>query len=100
MNSSKRGPVYGFKLSSLEIVIVVCLLLLFFFFSSFFYRLIAIVDCFKLTDTRTHDKRLTLLHFIAQTIEERFPDVFHFDHDLQAMEKAAQGMSSLFIMHR
>ncbi|CAF0872036.1 unnamed protein product [Adineta steineri] len=62
MNSSKRGPVYGFKLSSLEI----------------------------LTDTRTHDKRLTLLHFIVQTIEERFPDIGRFDTDLQAVEKAAQ----------
>ncbi|UJR33234.1 hypothetical protein I4U23_020689 [Adineta vaga] len=62
MNSSKRGPVYGFKLASLEI----------------------------LTDTRTHDKRLTLLHFIVQTIEERFTDVSRFDADLQAVEKAAQ----------
>ncbi|CAF2626482.1 unnamed protein product [Rotaria sp. Silwood2] len=62
MNSSKRGPVYGFKLATLEI----------------------------LTDTRTHDKRLTLLHFIVQTIEERFPDIVHFDTDLQAVEKAAQ----------
>ncbi|CAF5178988.1 unnamed protein product [Rotaria magnacalcarata] len=63
MNSSKRGPVYGFKLASLEI----------------------------LTDTRTHDKRLTLLHYITQTIEERFPDVLYFHTDLQAIEKAAQG---------
>ncbi|CAF0730840.1 unnamed protein product [Adineta ricciae] len=62
MNSSKRGPVYGFKLASLEI----------------------------LTDTRTHDKRLTLLHFIVQTIEERFPDISRFDADLAAVEKAAQ----------
>ncbi|CAF3695115.1 unnamed protein product [Rotaria socialis] len=62
MNSSKRGPVYGFKLASLEI----------------------------LTDTRTHDKRLTLLHYITQTIEERFPDVLYFHTDLQAIEKAAQ----------
>ncbi|CAF0853423.1 unnamed protein product [Rotaria sordida] len=62
MNSSKRGPVYGFKLVTLEI----------------------------LTDTRTHDKRLTLLHFIVQTIDERFPEVAHFDTDLPAVEKAAQ----------
>ncbi len=47
--------------------------------------------CIQLTDTRTHDKRLTLLHFIVETIEERFPDIGRFDTDLQAVEKAAQG---------
>ncbi|CAF0846192.1 unnamed protein product, partial [Didymodactylos carnosus] len=62
MNSSKRGPVYGFKLNSLEI----------------------------LSDTRTHDKRLTLLHYIVQTIQERFSDVANFDSDLKIVEKAAQ----------
>ncbi|CAF0902187.1 unnamed protein product [Adineta ricciae] len=62
MNSSKRGPAYGFKLASLEI----------------------------LSDTRTHDKRLTLLHFLVQTVEERFSDVANFSHDLQSVEKAAQ----------
>ncbi|CAF1371589.1 unnamed protein product [Didymodactylos carnosus] len=62
MNSSKRGPVYGFKLNSLEI----------------------------LSDTRTHDKRLTLLHYIVQTIQERSPDVANFDSDLKIVEKAAQ----------
>ncbi|CAF1324334.1 unnamed protein product, partial [Didymodactylos carnosus] len=62
MNSSKRGPVYGFKLNSLEM----------------------------LSDTRTHDKRMTLLHYIVQTIQERFPDVANFDSDLRISEKAAQ----------
>ncbi|CAF4043237.1 unnamed protein product, partial [Adineta steineri] len=62
MNSSKRTLVYGIKLSSLEI----------------------------LTDTHTHDKRLTLLHFIVQTIKERFSDVKRFGTHLQAVEKAAQ----------
>jgi len=62
MNSSKRGPVYGFKLASLEI----------------------------LADTRTHDKRLTLLHFIVQTIQERFSDLLNFDSELKCAEKAAQ----------
>ncbi|CAF1144681.1 unnamed protein product [Adineta steineri] len=62
MNSSKRGPAYGFKLASLEI----------------------------LSDTRTHDKRLTLLHFIVQTVEERFHDITNFDNELKSAEKAAQ----------
>ncbi|CAF5192890.1 unnamed protein product, partial [Rotaria magnacalcarata] len=62
MNSSKRGPAYGFKLASLEI----------------------------LSDTRTHDKRLTLLHYIVQTVEERFSDVSQFDMELKSTEKSAQ----------
>lgn len=44
-----------------------------------------------MNETRTHDKRLTLLHFIVQTIEERFPDLIQFDQDFQSIEKAAQG---------
>ena len=53
-----------------------------------------------MTDTRTHDKRLTLLHFIVQTIDERFPDVAHFDTDLKAIEKAAQGLCIGYTSHR
>lgn len=49
----------------------------------------------QLSDTRTHDKRLTLLHFIVQTIDEKFPDLIRFDNDLQAVEKAAQGLNRM-----
>ena len=82
MNSSKRGPAYGFKLASLEIVMFFPFLL-----SS------TIVFLFQLSDTRTHDKRLTLLHFIVQTVQERFPDISNFDHELKSTERAAQGKS-------
>ncbi len=81
MNSSKRGPAYGFKLASLEIVNPKHFLL-FIAFDSF---------SLQLSDTRTHDKRLTLLHFIVQTVQERFPDVSNFDNELKSAEKAAQG---------
>ncbi len=85
MNSSKRGPVYGFKLASLDSV-------------KTFFSLFMKYFCFhQLTDTRTHDKRLTLLHFIVQTVDERFPDVVRFDTDLQAVEKAAQGNENNFV---
>ncbi|CAF1162847.1 unnamed protein product [Adineta steineri] len=80
MNSSKRTLVYGIKLSSLEIV------------NLRFFPVFISVDClfYQLTDTHTHDKRLTLLHFIVQTIKERFSDVKRFGTHLQAVEKAAQ----------
>uniref|UniRef100_A0A8C8RWH2 Formin like 3 n=1 Tax=Pelusios castaneus TaxID=367368 RepID=A0A8C8RWH2_9SAUR len=64
MNSSKRGCVYGFKLQSLDLV-------------------------------RTHllghstDRKLTLLHFIALTVQEKYPDLATFWQELHFVEKAA-----------
>ncbi len=81
MNSSKRGPAYGFKLASLEIVNDGNLLPVF----------LLNIFSFQLSDTRTHDKRLTLLHYIVQTVQERFPDISNFDNELKSAEKAAQG---------
>lgn len=61
MNSSKRGPVYGFKLQSLE----------------------------ALLDTKSHDKKQTLLHFIVQTITNKFPESSNFESELTFIDKAA-----------
>lgn len=61
MNSSKRGPVYGFKLQSLE----------------------------SLLETKTADKKQTLLNFIVQTINDRFKDIKNFDSELTFIDKAA-----------
>ena len=63
MNSSKRGPVYGFKLQSLE----------------------------SLLETKTHDKKQTLLHFIVQTVTDKFKDITNFDSELTFIDKAAMG---------
>lgn len=61
MNSSKRGPVYGFKLQSLE----------------------------SLLETKTADKKQTLLNFIVQTVNDKFKDVKNFDSELTFIDKAA-----------
>jgi hypothetical protein len=63
MNSSKRGPVYGFKLQSLE----------------------------SLLETKTHDKKQTLLHFIVQTVSDKFKDLANFQSELTFIDKAAMG---------
>lgn len=63
MNSSKRGPAYGFKLQSFD----------------------AIID----TKSTTDERRQTLMHFIALTIKEKFPDLANFDLELQCVEKAS-----------
>lgn len=63
MNSSKRGPAYGFKLSSLD----------------------------TLCDTKSADKKMSLLHYIQDTVRTKFPDLNNFDAELRFIEKAAQG---------
>lgn len=62
MNSSKRGPAYGFKLSSLD----------------------------TLCDTKSADKKTSLLHYIQDTVRVKFPDLNNFDSELRFIEKAAQ----------
>ncbi|KAK6165836.1 hypothetical protein SNE40_022673 [Patella caerulea] len=61
MNSSKRGAAYGFKLQSLDMLI----------------------------DTKSGDKKVTLMHFLVQTIQDKFPDVINFDSELRFIDKAA-----------
>ncbi|KAK8403020.1 hypothetical protein O3P69_000924 [Scylla paramamosain] len=62
MNSSKRGPAYGFKLSSLD----------------------------TLCDTKSADKKMSLLHYIQDTVRMKFHDLNNFDAELRFIEKAAQ----------
>ncbi len=43
-------------------------------------------------DTKSQDKKQTLLHYIVRTVSEKFPDVFNFDSELIFVDKASQGM--------
>lgn len=52
---------------------------------------IFIFPFFQLLDTKTSDKKMTLLHFIVQTVREKFPDLSTFDTELRYIEKAASG---------
>ncbi|XP_053907249.1 formin-like protein 3 isoform X1 [Cuculus canorus] len=61
MNSSKRGAVYGFKLQSLDLLL----------------------------DTKSTDRKMTLLHFIALTVREKYPELSTFWQELHFVEKAA-----------
>ncbi|EEC05107.1 conserved hypothetical protein, partial [Ixodes scapularis] len=60
MNSSKRGPAYGFKLQSLDM----------------------------LADTKTADRKISLLHYIVETVNTKFPDLMTFDQELRFVERA------------
>ncbi|KAF7246815.1 Formin-like protein 3 [Varanus komodoensis] len=64
MNSSKRGSVYGFKLQSLDLLL----------------------------DTKSTDRKLTLLHFIAMMVKEKYPELSTFWQELHFVEKAAAGL--------
>ncbi|TMW51563.1 hypothetical protein DOY81_003350 [Sarcophaga bullata] len=62
LNSSKRGPAYGFKLQSLDTLI----------------------------DTKSTDKRTSLLHYIVATIRQKFPELLNFETELFCTDKASQ----------
>ncbi|XP_064544839.1 formin-like protein isoform X3 [Drosophila montana] len=61
LNSNKRGPAYGFKLQSLDTLI----------------------------DTKSTDKRSSLLHYIVATIRAKFPELLSFECELYGTDKAA-----------
>uniref|UniRef100_A0A8C8EKH4 Formin-like 1a n=1 Tax=Oncorhynchus tshawytscha TaxID=74940 RepID=A0A8C8EKH4_ONCTS len=61
MNSSKRGAAYGFRLQSLDLLL----------------------------DTKSTDRRQTLLHFIVNIIQEKYPELQTFHSELYFLDKAA-----------
>ncbi|KAF7661661.1 hypothetical protein LDENG_00256450 [Lucifuga dentata] len=61
MNSSKRGSAYGFRLQSLDLLL----------------------------ETKSTDRSQTLLHFITNIIEEKYPDLANFHNELHFVDKAA-----------
>ena len=54
MNSSRRGAAHGFKLESLN----------------------------RIADTRSYDKKQTLLNYMVHMVEKVFPNVLTFHEDL------------------
>ncbi|XP_067356479.1 formin-like protein 2 isoform X2 [Channa argus] len=61
MNSSKRGAVYGFKLQSLDLLL----------------------------ETKSTDRKQTLLHYIANVVREKYPAACLFYNELHYVDKAA-----------
>lgn len=62
MNSQRRGCAAGFKLSVLD----------------------------RLLDMRTRDREANLMHYIAETLERKYPDVVNFMDDLVGLEQASK----------
>ncbi|XP_074482862.1 formin-like protein 2 isoform X4 [Sebastes fasciatus] len=61
MNSSKRGAIYGFKLQSLDLLL----------------------------ETKSTDRKQTLLHYIGNVIREKYPAKSLFYNELHYVDKAA-----------
>ncbi|XP_055498470.1 protein diaphanous homolog 1-like [Leucoraja erinacea] len=49
----------------------------------------------KLKDTKSSDQKMTLMHFLAETCEEQYPEVIHFTEDLNHVEKASRVSAEL-----
>ena len=45
----------------------------------------------KLSSTKSADQKTTLLHFLANTVENRFADLIDFHNDLRNVEEASRG---------
>ena len=58
MNSAKRGPAYGFKLPTFE----------------------------RLLDTKSTDRKQTLLHYVAHAIQQTYPEALEFLTEFEAMK--------------
>ena len=50
-------------------------------------------DMLQLMDTKTADKKLTLMHFLVDTTQEKFREILNFDSELRFIDKAALGNS-------
>lgn len=48
---------------------------------------------FQLVDTKSGDKKTSLMHFLVQTVQDKFPDLMNFDSELRFLDKAALGNS-------
>jgi len=62
MNSSKKGSAYGFRMSSLD----------------------------NLAITKSSDKKTTIVHYIVDVVNSKYPDLKGFETELKYIDKAAQ----------
>ncbi|XP_053329121.1 protein diaphanous homolog 2 isoform X1 [Spea bombifrons] len=49
----------------------------------------------KIRDTKSSDQKTTLLHFLAEISEERFPEILKFPEELEHVESASKGKTQL-----
>lgn len=52
-------------------------------------------DLLQIRDTKSSDQKTTLLHFLAEICEERFPEILRFPEELEHVESASKGKTRL-----
>lgn len=62
MNSTKKGPCYGFRIQSLD----------------------------SLTITKSKDKKQHIVHYLADLVKEKYPDLANFHTETTYLDKASQ----------
>jgi diaphanous 2 len=45
----------------------------------------------QLENTKSHDGKRTLMHFLAETVEKSYPDLVNFTEEILHIEKAVRG---------
>ena len=55
------------------------------------FALTSIPFCFQLLDTKSTDRKQTLLHYISNVVKEKYHQVSLFYNELHYVEKAAAG---------
>ena len=53
--------------------------------------------CSQLFETKSTDRKLTLLHYIVNVVQSRYADITTFYNELRYVEKAAAGMAGSLI---
>ncbi len=52
----------------------------------------------QLRDTKSTDQNTTLLHFLAEKCEEKYPNVLKFPDELEHVESASKSKNIFFII--
>lgn len=63
-------------------------------FLFWFLNLLVLIFVFylQLKDTKSADQKCTLLHFLAEVCEEKYPDVLKFIDELEHVDRASRGI--------
>ena len=53
-----------------------------------------LLSCHQLENTKSHDGKRTLMHYLADVVEKKYPDLVNFTDELLHIEKAVRGKSA------
>lgn len=115
MNSSKKGAAYGFRLQSLDLVSIIIIIIIiedvvvivvsiskqkWLYLQRHFQpnKLLPRLS-FQLLETKSTDRSQTLLHFMTNIIQDKYPDLVNFHTELHFVDKAALGKRKTYSCH-